>query len=80
MKNKFKRRMSGVLAFLMCFMTLFSMGATPVHAATQTSEGYMVSYPRDGDSGADRGTGTWGHTPKSLMNGWNVNCCGQAFL
>lgn len=73
MKNKFKRRMSGVLAFLMCFMTLFSMGATPVHAATQTSEGYMVSYPRDGDSGADRGTGTWGHTPKSLMNGWNVN-------
>lgn len=73
MKNKFKRRMSGVLAFLMCIMTLFSMGATPVHAATQTSEGYMVSYPRDGDSGADRGTGTWGHTPKSLMNGWNVN-------
>lgn len=73
MKNKFKRRMSGVLAFLMCFMTLFSMGATPVHAATQTSEGYMVSYPRDGDSVADRGTGTWGHTPKSLMNGWNVN-------
>lgn len=73
MKNKFKRRMSGVLAFLMCFMMLFSMGATPVHAATQTSEGYMVSYPRDGDSGADRGTGTWGHTPKSLMNGWNVN-------
>lgn len=73
MKNKFKRRMSGVLAFLMCIMTLFSMGATPVHAATQMSEGYMVSYPRDGDSGADRGTGTWGHTPKSLMNGWNVN-------
>lgn len=73
MKNKLKRRISGVLAFLICFTTLFSMGVTPVHAATQTSEGYMVSYPRDGDSCADRGTSTWRHTPKSLMNEWNVN-------
>lgn len=28
MKNKLKRRISGVLAFLICFTTLFSMGVT----------------------------------------------------
>lgn len=60
MKNKLKRRMSGILAFLMCFTTLFSIGATPVHAATQTSTAYMASFPRDGDTGGDRGTSTWG--------------------
>jgi len=78
MKIKLKRRMSGVLAFLMCFMTLFSMGAAPVHAATQTSTSYMISYPRDGDTGADRGTNTWGHSAKTFMNGWKDNA-GEVF-
>lgn len=73
MKNKMKRRMSGILAFLMCFTTLIGAGTLPVHAATQTSTAYMASFPRDGDSGPGRGTDTWGHTPKSLMNGWNVD-------
>lgn len=50
MKSFIKRGMSGLLAFLMCFTALFGAGSTTAFAASETSESYMISFPRDGDA------------------------------
>ena len=70
MKSFIKRGMSGLLAFLMCFTALFGAGSTTAFAASETSESYMISFPRDGDANQVYGTDTWGHPAKNFMNGW----------
>lgn len=62
--------MSGLLAFLMCFTALFGVGTTTAFAASETSESYMITFPRDGDENQVYGEDAWGHAAKTFMNGW----------
>ena len=71
-KSIFKRGMSGLLAVLMCFSALIGIGSTTAFAASETSESYMISFPRDGDSNQVYSTDAWGHTSKTYMNGWKT--------
>lgn len=70
MKNILKKGMSGLMAVLVCLTTFIGIGATPVFAASETAESYMVSYPRDGDAVQVYDQSTWGHSAKTYMNGW----------
>ena len=71
-KNIFRRGMSGLLAVLMTFTALMSIGTTTAFAAStagETAESYSVGFPRDGDANLDY-SGTWGHDELHYMNGW----------
>lgn len=71
-KNIFRRGMSGLLAVLMTFTALMSIGTTAAFAAStagETAESYSVGFPRDGDANLDY-SGTWGHDELHYMNGW----------
>ena len=59
--------MSLFLAVLMCVTTFAGFGTT-AHAAEETENVYLVSFPRSGDEnyGAE-----WGHGSHSFMNGWS---------
>ena len=59
--------MSLFLATLMCVTTFAGFGTT-AHAAEETENVYLVSFPRSGDEnyGAE-----WGHESHSFMNGWS---------
>ena len=60
-KNIFRRGMSGLLAVLMTFTALMSIGTTTAFAAStagETAESYSVGFPRDGDANLDY-SGTW---------------------
>lgn len=71
-KNIFRRGMSGLLAVLMTFTALMSIGTTTAFAAStagETAESYSVGFPRDGDANLDY-SGTWGHDELHYMNSW----------
>lgn len=70
MKNIIKKGMSGLLAVVMCLSTFIGIGATPVFAASETSESYSVGFPRDGDAVQVYDENVWGHSAKKYMNGW----------
>ena len=70
MKNIMKKGMSGLLAVVMCLTTFIGIGATPVFAASETSESYSVGFPRDGDAVQVYDEDVWGHSAKKYMNGW----------
>ena len=70
MKNIMKKGMSGLLAVVMCLSTFIGIGATPVFAASETSESYSVGFPRDGDAVQVYDENVWGHSAKKYMNGW----------
>ena len=70
MKKIFKKSMSGLLAFLMCFTTILSIGVTPAFAASQTCTTYSVGFPRDGDAHQVYSNEVWGHPALKYMNGW----------
>ena len=65
--QKIKKLMSLFLATLMCVTTFAGFGTT-AHAAEETENVYLVSFPRSGDEnyGAE-----WGHESHSFMNGWS---------
>lgn len=65
--QKIKKLMSLFLATLMCVTTFAGFGTT-AHAAEETENVYLVSFPRSGDEnyGAE-----WGHGSHSFMNGWS---------
>ncbi len=65
--QKIKKLMSLFLAVLMCVTTFAGFGTT-AHAAEETENVYLVSFPRSGDEnyGAE-----WGHGSHSFMNGWS---------
>lgn len=65
--QKIKKLMSLFLAALMCVTTFAGFGTT-AHAAEETENVYLVSFPRSGDEnyGAE-----WGHGSHSFMNGWS---------
>ena len=73
MKKIFKKSMSGLLAFLMCFTALLSAGVTPAFAAAETCTTYSVSYPRDGDANQEFSEESWGHPARTYMNGWTAS-------
>lgn len=70
MKTIFKKGMSGLLAFLMCFTAILGIGATPAFAASETCTTYMIGYPRDGDANQVYSNEAWGHPALTHMNGW----------
>ena len=59
-----------LLALLMCFSVFVGSTTTAFAAAGETSQSYMVSYPRDGDANASY-DGAWGIGSRSYMNGWH---------
>lgn len=65
--QKIKKLMSLFLATLMCVTTFAGFGTT-AHAAEETENVYLVSFPRSGEEnyGAE-----WGHESHSFMNGWS---------
>lgn len=65
--QKIKKLMSLFLATLMCVTTFAGFGTT-AHAAEETENVYLVSFPRSGDEnyGAE-----WRHESHSFMNGWS---------
>lgn len=70
MKTIFKKGMSGLLAFLMCFTAILGIGATPAFAAAETCTTYTIGYPRDGDANQVYSNEAWGHPALTHMNGW----------
>lgn len=70
MKTIFKKGMSGLLAFLMCFTAILGIGATPAFAASETCTTYTIGYPRDGDANQVYSNEVWGHPALTHMNGW----------
>lgn len=73
MKKILKKGMSGLLAFLMCFTAILSIGVTPAFAASQTCKTYSVGFPRDGDAHQVYSNEVWGHPHLNHMNGWYSN-------
>lgn len=73
MKKIFKKGMSGLLAFLMCFTTILSIGVTPAFAASETCTTYSIGFPRDGDANQVYSNEAWGHPALTHMNGWYSN-------
>ena len=70
MKTIFKKGMSGLLAFLMCFTAILGIGGTPAFAASETCTTYTIGYPRDGDANQVYSNEAWGHPALTHMNGW----------
>ena len=69
-KDKFKKILSMIMAFLICFTSFVSTNVTTVNASAEVYDDViMVEFPRSGDanSGAD-----WGYGDMEYMNGWNV--------
>ena len=61
---------TGLLAFVLCFVTMFGSNAVSAQAATSTITAYMCTYPMEGDAYEDRSEETWGHSARTFMNGW----------
>lgn len=70
MKTIFKKGMSGLLAFLMCFTAILGVGVTPAFAASESCTTYMIGFPRDGDASQVYSNEAWGHPALKFMNGW----------
>lgn len=64
-----KKRLSLLLAFVLCLTGILGFGTTTASAAAQQIEAYLISFPRDGDENLDYG-GSWGHDALQYMNGW----------
>ena len=73
MKKHFKKGMSGLLAFLMCFTVLLGAGTVPAFAASESCTTYSVAFPRDGDANQVYSNEAWGHPALTHMNGWHSN-------
>ena len=73
MKSIFKKGMSGLLAFLMCFTAIMGIGVTPAFAASETCTTYSIGFPRDGDANQVYSNEAWGHPAMTYMNGWYAN-------
>ena len=58
-KTIIKRSSALLLALLMCFSLFVGSTTTALAAAGETSQSYMVSYPRSGDANASY-DGAWG--------------------
>ena len=69
-KTIIKRSSALLLALLMCFSLFVGSTTTAFAAAGETSQSYMVSYPRSGDANASY-DGAWGIGSRSYMNGWH---------
>lgn len=69
-KTIFKRSSALLLALLMCFSLFVGSTTTVFAAAGETSQSYMVSYPRSGDANASY-DGAWGIGSRTYMNGWH---------
>ena len=64
-----KKRLSLLLAFVLCLTGVLGVGTTTASAAAQQIEAYLISFPRDGDENLDY-SGSWGHGDLQYMNGW----------
>lgn len=64
-----KKRLSMLLAFVLCLTGALGVGTTTASAAAQQIEAYLISFPRDGDENLDY-SGSWGHGDLQYMNGW----------
>ena len=64
-----KKRLSMLLAFVLCLTGVLGVGTTTASAAAQQIEAYLISFPRDGDENLDY-SGSWGHGDLQYMNGW----------
>ena len=73
MKNKSLKRLTGLLALIMCCAVLFSANAAQAYAASQTCTTYTVFLPRDGDANQVYSSEAWGHPARTFMNGWHSN-------
>ena len=65
-----KKRLSMLLAFVLCLTGVLGVGTTTASAAAQQIEAYLISFPRDGDENLDY-SGSWGHGDLQYMNGWH---------